>query len=80
MQELLLSKKQEKDRANQVELNVKTTLYLHCNLILDCCSNKTSIEVFVQQNMLEDLLKWKAQTEQSLKVILGSWKGMQVYE
>ncbi|XP_021806120.1 protein DYAD isoform X1 [Prunus avium] len=46
MQELLLSKKQEKDRANQ-------------------------------QNMLEDLLKWKAQTEQSLKVILGSWKGMQ---
>lgn len=25
-------------------------------------------------------MKWKAQTEQSLKVISGSWKGMQVYE
>ncbi|KAM1507967.1 hypothetical protein ACFXTH_017330 [Malus domestica] len=29
------------------------------------------------QERLEDLAKWKAQSEQSLKVILGSWKGMQ---
>ncbi|KAM5558571.1 protein DYAD [Rosa sericea] len=43
MQELLVSKKQEKD----------------------------------QTNMLEDLVKWKAQTEESLKLALGSWKGMQ---
>ncbi|XP_050383004.1 protein DYAD isoform X2 [Argentina anserina] len=43
MQELLVSKKQEKD----------------------------------QISMLEDLVKWKAQIEESLKLNLGSWKGIQ---
>lgn len=31
-----------------------------------------------QSNMLEDLVKWKAQIEESLKLNLGSWKGIQV--
>lgn len=30
-----------------------------------------------QAFMLEDLVKWKAQIEESLKLTLGSWKGMQ---
>ncbi|KAL6225572.1 hypothetical protein ACLB2K_004421 [Fragaria x ananassa] len=30
-----------------------------------------------QSNMLEDLVKWKAQIEESLKLNLGSWKGIQ---
>lgn len=31
-----------------------------------------------QAFMLEDLVKWKAKIEESLKLTLGSWKGMQV--
>ena len=37
-------------------------------------------EIQQNQERLEDLAKWEAESEQSLKVILGSWKGMQVYK
>lgn len=51
--------------------------------IIFACIKSDMQELLVSKNkdqafMLEDLVKWKAQIEESLKLTLGSWKGMQV--
>lgn len=32
------------------------------------------------QEMFKEIVKWKVETDQNLKVILSSWKSMQVLE